>query len=178
MDEVRSVVEADASLTELGVRLPDVVDDEVDDRAGPPLVLLDLPEEQPGATAVEEREVAEREQVREPEPVTVERLRSVDPADQQRHLADRRETRARRAHACLLRRCAGAAGRIAGPVAQRSRVRHTQLLRDAPDVVLDRAGADAAPAERTVAPAARVFPPLSSEASAGSDRRRGDDGFG
>ena len=68
-----------------------VVDAEVEDRAGLPVRGILAMEVDPHAARIEEREVAERGQVWQPERLAVEVLRPGDIADGERDLADRAE---------------------------------------------------------------------------------------
>ena len=66
----------------------DVVDQEVQDRAGPPLRIVLAVQVETRAVGVEEGEVTEREDVRQPEGLAVEALGAGDVADAEGDLAD------------------------------------------------------------------------------------------
>src|SRR5258706_188541 len=70
-DAVRSAMDLDAPLGQLGMTLADVGHEEVQDRAGAPLLLADGVQVEPDPAAVEEDEIAEGEDVRELEHIAI-----------------------------------------------------------------------------------------------------------
>src|ERR1700690_3427064 len=86
VDHVRHIGELDAARSQLLVRFGDVGHAEVN-HGFPRRRPLLLRQHQPRSTAIEERELAEREQVRYPDHLAVPRLRLLDVANGSRYLA-------------------------------------------------------------------------------------------
>ena len=87
MDQVRRPLELDTAGAELGVGRADVVDAQVQRRLGPGLAALRA-QKKARAAEIEERELAERVEMFEPQHLAVPRAGGVDVPDRARNLAD------------------------------------------------------------------------------------------
>ena len=113
-DAVRLVRQLDPAAAELRVGRLDVVNDEVEDRARLPLVLVLAVQVQARPVEVEEGQVAEREHMRQPERLAIKLLGAGDVAHVERDLAQRGEGERRSRRHDRTIAAAPATGRVAG----------------------------------------------------------------